>query len=148
MKATAASADYLELARAVLRLSRHLYRTFDEALGPTFGLATKDFLVLRVIQTGEVHPGGVATYLNMPPASVSRVLERLEAKGYVERSVDPGDHRRFLLAVTDDGKRVAAAIRELMRKALSKTYAHVPADALRAAVEHLSTLNDVLEQRS
>ncbi len=148
MKGASGSTDYIELARAVLQLSRHLTRAFDEALGPAYGLATKDFLVLRVIQDGEVHPGGVAAYLNMPPASVSRVLERLEAKGYVVRSVDPGDHRRFLLAVTEDGKRVAGEIRDLMRKALSKTYAHVPAGALRAAVEHLTTLNEVIEQRS
>ncbi len=148
MKQASGSTDYIDLARAVLRLSRHLYRTFDEALGPAYGIATKDYLVLRVVQGGEVHPGGVATYLNMPPASVSRVLERLEAKGYLERSVDAADHRRFILAVTPEGERTADAIRDLMRRTLGETYAHVPAEALRAAVEHLSTLNEVIEQRS
>ena len=147
MKGTAASAVYLDLARGVLRLSRHLSRTFDEALGPAFGLATKDYLVLRVVQDGEVHPGGVASYLNMPPASVSRVLERLEGKGYLERSVDPADHRRFLLSVTAAGSEAVIAIRGVMRATLSKTYAHVPAGALKAAVEHLTTLNEVIEKR-
>lgn len=148
MKGAAGSTDYIDLARAVLRLSRHLYRAFDEAMGPSYGLATKDYLVLRVVQSGEAHPGGVAAYLNMPPASVSRVLERLEAKGYLERSVDAADHRRFNLAVTPEGERTADAIRDLMRKTLGKTYAHVPAEALRAAVEHLAILNEVIEQRS
>jgi len=148
VKGAPGATDYIDLARAVLRLSRHLYRTFDEALGPAYGLATKDYLVLRVVQSGEAHPGGVAAYLNMPPASVSRVLERLEAKGYLERSVDAADHRRFILAITPEGERTADAIRDLMRKTLGKTYAHVPAEALRAAVEQLAILNEVIEQRS
>lgn len=142
------SADYLDLARLVLRLSRHLYRTFDEALGPAFGLSTKDYLVLRAVQGGQLHPGGVASQLNMPPASVSRVLERLEGKGYLERSVDPTDHRRFRLTVTPDGAEAVDAIRELMRETLGRTYAHVPAGVLRAAVEQLSTLNGILEKRA
>jgi len=148
MKGASGSTDYIELARAVLQLSRHLTRTFDEALGPAYGLATKDYLVLRVVASGEVHPGGVAAYLNMPPASVSRVLERLEAKGYLERSVDTADRRRYILTVTAAGERTADAIRDLMRRVLGETYAHVPAKALRAAVEHLNVLNEVIAKRS
>jgi MarR family transcriptional regulator, organic hydroperoxide resistance regulator len=147
MKRTTASADYLDLARLVLRLSRHLTRTFDEALGPSYGLATKDFLVLRVMQGGERYPGGIAGYLNMPPASVSRVLERLESKGFIVRSVDPQDHRRFRLEVTDVGATAAEAIRGLLRETLNRSYAHVPASTLRAAIEELTTLNEALEAR-
>lgn len=145
MKTTAGSTDYLDLARSVVRLSRHLYRTFDAVLGPKFEMSTKDFLVLRTVQAGEIHPGAVASYLNMPPASVSRVLERLESRGYLERSVDPEDHRRFVLAITGDGAKIVEQIRELMRRTLRSTYAHVPASAIRAAAEHLHTLNEVIE---
>jgi len=148
MKETAGSTDYLDLARSVVRLSRHLYRTFDAALGPTFGLSTKDFLVLRTIASGEPHPGGVASYLNMPPASVSRVLERLESRQLLVRSVDPDDHRRFILTVTPEGARLVEEIREVMRTSLRSAYAHVPVEAIRSAAEHLHTLNEVIERRS
>lgn len=148
MKKSAGSADYLDLARAVVQLSRHLHRTFDAVLGPRFGLSMKDFLVLRTVEAGEVHPGGVSTYLNMPPASVSRVLERLEVKGYLERSVDPDDHRRFVLAITEGGHETVEEIRDVMRKTLSKTYDHVPLQAIRTATEHLSTLIEVIENRA
>lgn len=147
MEKTAASADYLDLARLVLRLSRHLTRTFDEALVPAYGIATKDYLVLRMVQDGEVHPGGVAERLNMPPASVSRALERLESRGYISRAVDSEDHRRFLLAVTPGGGRAVEGVRALMRKALGESYAHVPAETLRSAIDRLATLNEVLETR-
>ncbi len=147
MKGTPGSADYLDLARLVLRLSRHLTRTFDEVLVPAFGITTKDHLVLRMVQSGEVHPGGVAARLNMPPASVSRVLERLESKGYLTRSVDAHDHRRFRLASTRAGDRAVEGIRELMRETLGRSYAHVPPETLRSAIDGLTTLNAVLEQR-
>ncbi|HKI56552.1 MAG TPA: MarR family transcriptional regulator [Trueperaceae bacterium] len=145
MKETVASADYLDLARLVLRLSRHLTRTFDEALVPAYGIATKDYLVLRMVQAGEVHPGGVAERLNMPPASVSRALERLESRGYISRAVDSADHRRFRLAVTAEGVQAVESVRRLMREALGKRYAQVPATVLRSTIDQLASLNEVLE---
>lgn len=146
MKATSASADYLDLARLVLRLSRHLTRSFDEALVPAYGIATKDHLVLRMVQDGEVHPGGVAERLSMPPASVSRALERLEGRGYISRAVDNSDHRRFRLAVTEDGAKAVEGVRQLMRQVLGERYAHVPAGTLRSTIEQLAALNEVLER--
>jgi len=146
MKPKPASTDYLDLARLVLRLARHLTRTFDEALVPAYGIATKDHLVLRMVQDGEVHPGGVAQRLNMPPASVSRALERLEARGYITRAVDSADHRRFRLAVTADGVRAVEGVRELMRKVLGERYAHVPGGTLRSTIDQLAALNEVLER--
>lgn len=146
MQGTTASADYLDLAKLVLRLSRHLTRTFDEALIPAYGIATKDHLVLRMVQDGEVHPGGVAERLNMPPASVSRALERLESHRYITRAVDSSDHRRFRLAVTEEGVRAVEGVRELIRKVLGERYAHVPASTLRSTIEQLASLNEVLER--
>lgn len=145
MKATSASADYLDLARLVLRLSRHLMRTFDEALVPAYGIATKDHLVLRMVQDGEVHPGGVAERLNMPPASVSRALERLEGRGYISRAVDSSDHRRFRLAVTEEGAKAVEGVRQLIRKVLGERYAHVSPGTLRSTIEQLAALNEVME---
>lgn len=147
MKGTAASGDYLQLARLVLRLSRHLYRTFDAVLDPSYGLSTKDHIVLRYIQDGERHPGGLSRRLSMPPASVSRVLERLEGKGLIQRSVDAADHRRFVLTITPQGERTVAEIQGLLTRTLQQTYAHVPAQAIHDAVEELTTLTAVLEQQ-
>lgn len=145
METAEASADYLDLARLVLRLSRHLTRTFDDALVPAFGITTKDYLVLRMVQDGEVHPGGVAVRLSMPPASVSRALERLESCGYISRTVDSADHRRFLLEVTRQGGAAVDEVRALMREVLGRSYAHVPGSTLRSAIEQLATLNEVME---
>jgi len=146
MKGTAASGDYLQLARLVLRLSRHLYRTFDDVLEPAFGLTTKDQIVLRYIQDGERHPGGLSRRLRMPPASVSRVLERLETRGLIQRAVDPADHRRFVLSITRPGAKIVTEVQKMLTRTLRETYAHVPAEAIHDAVLELTTLTEVLEQ--
>ncbi len=147
MKGTAGTGDYLRLSRLVLRLSRRLTRTFDEVLMPALGLSMKDVFVLRLVQDGAVHPGEVAAGLGMPPASVSRALERLESKRLVRRTVDAADHRRFRLAVTDEGEAAVHRIRKLIAGAMREAYRHVPATAITGAIDALSLLDEVLDRR-
>jgi DNA-binding MarR family transcriptional regulator len=54
------------------------------------------------------------------PATFGSVISRLEAKGWVMRTADPVDKRRKLLWVTDEGKRVAFAMKRAVAKAQLK----------------------------
>lgn len=42
----------------------------------------------------------------MTTASVTSLLDTLERRGLVERRADPGDRRRLLVSLTDDGSAV------------------------------------------
>lgn len=139
--------DLLSLARLVLRLSRALERTVDGTLRPTVGLSVTEYLVLRVIEDGAAYPSAVSAHLNLPPASVSRTLDRLEEHGFVRRSVDAEDQRRFLLAVTDAGAEIAEHARGLLREQLREAYGHVPNAVLHSAIDELRTLLAAMEAR-
>lgn len=54
------------------------------------------------------------------PATFGSVIIRLEAKGWVTRDADPGDKRRKLLWVTDEGKQIAFAMKRAVAKAQVK----------------------------
>jgi DNA-binding MarR family transcriptional regulator len=139
--------DLLSLARLVLRLSRALERNVDGTLRPTVGLSVTEYLVLRVIEDGAAYPSAVSAQLNLPPASVSRTLDRLEEEGLVRRSVDAADQRRFLLAVTEAGAEIAEHARSLLREQLREAYDHVPNTVLHSAIEELRTLLAAMEAR-
>lgn len=53
--------------------------------------------------------GDLAAHLGVTAGTMSIHLDRLEARGFVRRSRDPGDGRRVLVVLTAAGARVKAA---------------------------------------
>ncbi|MFF4378101.1 MarR family winged helix-turn-helix transcriptional regulator [Kitasatospora sp. NPDC001547] len=56
----------------------------------------------------------IAERLHAEPSNVTVIIDRLEARGLVERSVDPGDRRVKHVAATAAGRAVAADLRARM----------------------------------
>ncbi|WP_432139262.1 MULTISPECIES: MarR family winged helix-turn-helix transcriptional regulator [unclassified Streptomyces] len=57
----------------------------------------------------------LARRLKCEPSNVTGIVDRLEARGLVERRPDPADRRVKLAAATADGCRVARELRESLR---------------------------------
>ena len=68
--------------------------------------------------------GEIASDTATKPTTLTSVLDRLERRGYLIRDLDPADRRSFLVSLTADGRRTAAAARgaaaELERAALAR----------------------------
>jgi DNA-binding MarR family transcriptional regulator len=57
----------------------------------------------------------VAERLGAEPSNITGIVDRLQARGLVERQADPTDRRIKLIATTDTGKSVAADLRGRLR---------------------------------
>ena len=57
----------------------------------------------------------LAQKLKCEPSNVTGIVDRLEARGLVERRPDPTDRRVKLAAPTEEGRRVARSLRESLR---------------------------------
>ncbi|MEU0737891.1 MarR family transcriptional regulator [Streptomyces sp. NPDC006134] len=57
----------------------------------------------------------LAQRLRCEPSNVTGIVDRLEARGLVERRPDPGDRRVKVAAVTAEGRRVARGLRDSLR---------------------------------
>lgn len=69
------------------------------------------FQTLRWINASDrPTPGGLATYLDAAPATVTSLLDRLEAEALIERSPSTYDRRKIALSLTARGRRAVAAI--------------------------------------
>jgi DNA-binding MarR family transcriptional regulator len=55
--------------------------------------------------------GEIASDTATKPTTLTSVLDRLERRGYLTRDLDPADRRSFLVSLTADGRRIAAAAR-------------------------------------
>ena len=67
-------------------------------------------LLLYLSAYGELRQTDLATLADVTPMTVARMLDRMEAAGWVERQADPADRRAFRVSVTGkaDGRLEAA----------------------------------------
>jgi DNA-binding MarR family transcriptional regulator len=88
--------------------------------------------------------GELAAQEKIRPPSMTRIVNSLEARGYVVRRPDPRDHRQCLVALTDSGRDVLLANRRRRDQWLAVRIAELdPAEreVLRRAVPILEKVN-------
>lgn len=68
--------------------------------------------VLGLLSLEPVPMRKIARKLKCEPSNVTGIIDRLEARGLVERRPDPADRRVKLAAPTEEGLRTAARLRD------------------------------------
>ncbi|MCW2512927.1 MAG: transcriptional regulator [Mycobacterium sp.] len=71
---------------------------FHSALAARLGLHPTDYKALGVLdRLGPMSAGDLGRHTGLAAASVTNLIDRLAAKGFLRREPDPTDHRRALL---------------------------------------------------
>lgn len=60
-----------------------------------------------------VSPSQIAAFNSVQPSVITRALAKLEAAGFIQRAVDPSDHRRFHITMTDKGMEISTFVEKL-----------------------------------
>ncbi len=108
----------LEVLSRVSRLARRLDLARGRAFAGT-GLESWEFDVLSALRrTGAPHelsPGSLVAETLVTSGTMTNRVDRLAARGFVERHPDPGDRRGVLVRLTDEGMAVVdAALAQLL----------------------------------
>jgi len=116
------------LCFALYSASNHMTRLFVPFL-KKLGVTYPQYLVLVVLwERGARGVGDLATALQMDLGSLSPMLKRLEAKGFVTRRRQPDDERRVLVDLTAKG----VSLRQRTEQMLGEFYCflNMPLDEL------------------
>lgn len=116
------SSPPLRLLRDAVLLSRLVHRLIDPPLRRELGLSSKEVYVLRSLTLGVDRPGAIARRLNLTPPSVSRAVDLLASRGYVERHGSPDDGRATALAITEAGSQAMEAALVIVQDAYDQAY--------------------------
>ena len=81
-------------------------------------LETKDLFLLAELDE-HPYPAELAATLCMPKPTVSVVIKRLEAAGFLRREIDTNDLRRYRLLLTPSGRKVTTQGRALLSDAFA-----------------------------
>lgn len=130
--------DAARLRIAVLRLSRRL-RKHDLA-----GLTPSQLSTLAYVgASGPVRLGDLAAAERIAPSTLTRLVNVLESRGYVQRQPAPDDARASLVTVTESGRAALQHIRAEGTAMLIHILRTLPPDqlaALEVALPALETL--------
>lgn len=126
----------------VLRTAAVLERAVGHVLRPA-GLTQTQYNALRILRGA--HPGSlpcntVGERMVTPVPDVTRLLDRLEARGWVERRRGTTDRRIVEVRITDGGLALLAELDPRVERWIRDRFAALPGDAITALVEALETL--------
>ncbi|MBO0823576.1 MAG: MarR family transcriptional regulator [Actinobacteria bacterium] len=127
--------DAARLRVAVLRLSRRL-RKHDLA-----GLTPSQLSTLSYVgKSGPVRLGDLAAAERIAPSTLTRLVNALEDRGYLQRQPAPDDARAAIVTVTDGGLDALERIRAEGTSLLADILRTLPADQLAALQAALPAL--------
>lgn len=104
-----------EIVRLLMDLSRNLTNHYDARLAELH-LTLPQAMLLR--QLGDALPmNAVAGKLHCDPSNVTGIVDRLEARGLIERQQLAGDRRVKHLALTAQGRRLRRRVETILSAA-------------------------------
>lgn len=128
---------------ALLRGARRAYgRTIRAELdaGGCDDVPANGIFVLGAIARGGVPLGEIIAALRLSKQAAGALVDTLVTRGYLDRTPDPADRRRLIVALTPRGEAAAEIVRRTVDAVDAQLLARVGAEALGRAREVLAAL--------
>lgn len=77
------------------------------------GISVAEWVLLRLVLAGEGQPSALARRMGMTKGAISKLADRLKARGLVERRADPQDGRAQVLWLTAEGAALVPVLAEM-----------------------------------
>ncbi len=136
--------DVLRLVGSLMLLLRALEQQLRGCSGAE-PLTLTELGVLGRIERGVDQPSLLARTLRLDPARVTHLTDRLVSQGYIERTLDPEDRRRWRLNLTTSGAERLQDGRAHLRAAMESLLDGLSAEE-RADLQHgLDAVRRVLD---
>lgn len=98
------------LGRVIYRTSLKL-RNYAEKLLSPYDLTVEQYHLLKNTSAEEgLSQNQLCEIVGKKPANITRILDRLEKKGWIERQPHPEDRRSSLVYLTKEGMRISAKV--------------------------------------
>jgi MarR family transcriptional regulator for hemolysin len=140
------SPDKSAFGYTVADITRLFRRVFDRR-SAQLGLTRAQWRALSRIERVEgLTQTELAEDLDLEPIAVGRVLDRLEAAGFIERRADPGDRRCWRLYLVAKSAEVMAEMKTISAALREDVLAGVSAEDLALTMRVLARVKDTLNE--
>jgi DNA-binding MarR family transcriptional regulator len=132
-------------AAGMLHVALQMKSEIERRIQAETGLLLADNeALLNLVQRGKpLRMSTIAECLIISKGGTTKVIDRLEAKGLVERSQDPADRRALVVEITPKGRKVFAEIQPVVDDAIESYWGQHVTDDEAATI--LDVVNRVVE---
>lgn len=118
-----------------------LMRRRFEAKASGSGLSAAQWrLLVRVAKEPGIAQARLAELLEIEPISVSRLIDRMEGGGWIERRADAADRRVRLIFPTDKSREAYGRVKSMAGEVYEAALAGLSPEARRATIEGLKAI--------
>jgi len=108
------------IGRWISVLYRYTHTYISKELEP-YNIGSGQFQILIVLNRKDgINQETIAKILNLDKANVGRAVNKLMKSGYVKRSINPSDHRAYLIRMTPKGQNIIPEIRKVLTNVSKK----------------------------
>jgi DNA-binding MarR family transcriptional regulator len=129
----------LVLTSLVTQVARGLRTALDQRFGE-LGLTSQQAGVLLHVSGGTTSPRKLADLLGTDTAGMTRLVDRLAEKGYLDRVPDTADRRAITVALTPAGRKILPAIKPIFDDVADTITAGIPAEVLPDVLKALEAM--------
>lgn len=98
------------IGRLIYKTSLDIRNYAEKLLNP-YDLTTEQFHILKSASVGAgISQSQLCLSVGKKPANITRILDRLEKKGWMKRQPNPADRRSSLVSLTAEGERIIAEV--------------------------------------
>lgn len=108
-------------------------------------LTAKQVLLLELIRKGVTSTKDLAFQLNISTSAVSQILNKLETKEYITRSINKENRREIILKLGAKGERYFEELQMLEDEINQNVYGQLPLEDLKQLVRILEKLNAIVK---
>ncbi|WUJ67697.1 MarR family transcriptional regulator [Kribbella soli] len=133
----------LVLTSLVTQVARGVRTALDQRFGE-LGLTSQQAGVLLHVSGGTTSPRKLADLLGTDTAGMTRLVDRLVEKGYLDRLPAADDRRTITVALTSAGRELVPAIKPIFDEVADTITADIPAEALPDVLKALEAMRAAL----
>jgi DNA-binding MarR family transcriptional regulator len=123
-----------------------LFRKHFDRRAVKFGLTRAQWRATKMLYHREgLRQTELAESLDMEPIAVGRVIDRLQAAGFVERRPDPRDRRAWRLYITEQARVIVGDMELIARDVRKDATLGIGYDDLRQALDVLNRIKENLQ---
>jgi len=127
---------------------RLLSRRFEDK-ARHYGLTSSQWrAIAQLSRTDGLTQVALANYLEIEPMTVCRLVDRLEARGFIERIPDPADRRAKLVWLTEKSRSMMDIVREIAFEVYREAFDGFSDTERQALVEGLQRISANLSEKS
>ena len=129
----------LVLTSLVTQVARGVRTALDQRFGE-LGLTSQQAGVLLHVSGGTTSPRKLADLLGTDTAGMTRLVDRLVEKGYLDRLPAADDRRTITVSLTSAGRKILPAIKPIFDEVADTITADIPAEVLPDVLKALEAM--------